>query len=122
LNVYLNCYAKKKSFLKLLAHWLIELMAIKFNMIFFVLGDINTAKKPIKFLHEFKLPEYTYRRRIPGKPRQKLTHHCVHRIYPLTHCTSGLVTQTTVQLPGKFKFFKVIHMRHKSKYQMQKLH
>jgi hypothetical protein len=73
LNVYLNYYAKKKRFLNLLEHLLIELIAKKFNMIFFVSEDFNTAKKPIQFLHEFKLPEYTYRREILGKPRQSRT-------------------------------------------------
>jgi hypothetical protein len=73
LNVYLNYYAKKKRFLNLLEHWLIELIAKKPLAIFLVSGDFNTAEKPIKFLHAFSLPEYTYRRKILGKPRQSRT-------------------------------------------------
>ncbi len=38
---------KKKKFLNLLEHWLIELLSKKFNVKFFLLGDFNTAEKPI---------------------------------------------------------------------------
>ncbi len=72
-------------------------------------------------MHELSLPEYAYRREILGKTRQSRTYNCAHRIYPVTHFTTGLVTQTTVQLSTKFKFLKVVHIRHTSKYQMQKL-
>ncbi len=52
---------------------MIELVAKKPLAVFLVSGDFNTAEKPIKFLHAFSLPEYTYRRKILGKPRQSRT-------------------------------------------------
>ncbi len=79
-------------------------------MIFSVSGYFNTAEKSILFLHELSLIEYTYRRKILDKTRHSRIHHCAHRIQPMTHCKSGLITQITVQLYAKFKFLKVDHM------------
>jgi hypothetical protein len=52
---------------------LFELIAKKPLAIFIVSGDFNTAEKPIKFLHELSLTEYTYRREILGETRQSYT-------------------------------------------------
>jgi hypothetical protein len=68
LNVYVNCYNRKRKFLHPLQQWILDLVARKPQAIFVAVGNFNTSEQPIKHIYFAVEPgAFTFRRTIRGK-------------------------------------------------------